>query len=108
MRAAILGTVAAAGALLVPVVVGGPPFAASRVEVAPITIDGPLPVAVGSTATAGVSGCCDVVAPLECVFGADTHTVAVVPTATVESASLISIPSLRDAPKYLFSGAKRY
>jgi hypothetical protein len=82
----MLGAVAAAGAgsLLVPVAV----------------------VAVAAT-VAGL-GCCDVVTPAKCVFGADAHTVAVVPTATVESASLISIPSLRDAPKYLFSGAKRY
>jgi len=43
-----------------------------------------------------------------CVFGADAHAVAVVPTANVDSASLIITLSLRDAPKYLFSGAQRY
>ena len=49
------------------------------------------------------------VVPLDtCVFGADAHAVAVVPTANVDSASLISTLSLRDAPKYLFSGAQRY
>jgi hypothetical protein len=47
-------------------------------------------------------------APLMPVVGADAHAVAVVPTATVESASLINTPSLRDSPKHLFSGAKRY
>src|SRR5882757_965334 len=39
---------------------------------------------------------------------ADAHAVAALTTATVDSASLINIPSLRDAPKYLLSGAQRY